>query len=96
MYYNICYTQRTVERRGSMRITPQLIRETRAALGISQEGFARRVGVAYNTVNRWEKGRSLPKSTPIIEKILGLAKEAGIDSNGGELGSKELHGPEPE
>jgi hypothetical protein len=37
------------------------------------------VGVAYNTVNRWEKGKSLPKSTPIIERILELAREAGAD-----------------
>jgi putative transcriptional regulator len=62
-----------------MKITPNLIREIREALGISQEGFARRVGVAYNTVNRWEKGKSLPKSIPIIEKILELAREAGIN-----------------
>jgi putative transcriptional regulator len=73
-----------VERRERMKITPELIREIREALGISQEGFARKVGVAYNTVNRWEKGKSLPKSTPIIEKILQLAREAGIDSKGGD------------
>jgi DNA-binding transcriptional regulator YiaG len=59
-----------MERRVKMRITPEYIREIREALGISQEGFARRVGMAYNTVNRWEKGKSLPKSTPIIERIL--------------------------
>jgi DNA-binding transcriptional regulator YiaG len=70
-----------------MKITPELIREIREALSISQEGFARRVGVAYNTVNRWEKGKSLPKSTPIIEKILELAREAGIDSKGPGIGS---------
>jgi putative transcriptional regulator len=69
-----------------MRITPDLIREIREALGISQEGFARRIGVAYNTVNRWEKGKSLPKSTPIIEKILELAREAGIDNKGPRIG----------
>jgi DNA-binding transcriptional regulator YiaG len=62
-----------------MKMTPEAIRAIREALGISQEAFARRVGVAYNTVNRWEKGKSLPKSTPIIEKVLELAKEARID-----------------
>jgi DNA-binding transcriptional regulator YiaG len=62
-----------------MKMTPEVIRAIREALGVSQEAFARRVGVAYNTVNRWEKGKSLPKSTPIIDKILELAKEARIE-----------------
>ena len=62
-----------------MKMTPEAIRAIREALGISQEAFARRVGVAYNTVNRWEKGKSLPKSTPIIDKIVELAKEARIE-----------------
>jgi putative transcriptional regulator len=64
-----------------MKMTPETIRAIREALGISQEAFARRVGVAYNTVNRWEKGKSLPKSTPIINKILEVAREAGVDDN---------------
>jgi type I restriction enzyme M protein len=62
-----------------MKMTRETIRAIRNALGVSQEAFARRVGVTYNTVNRWEKGKSLPKSTPIIEKILELAREAGTD-----------------
>jgi DNA-binding transcriptional regulator YiaG len=62
-----------------MKMTPEAIRAIREALEISQEAFARRVGVAYNTVNRWEKGKSLPKSTPIIDKILELAREARIE-----------------
>ena len=62
-----------------MKMTPETIRAIREVVGISQEAFARRVGVAYNTVHRWEKGKSLPKSTPIIEKILELAREARID-----------------
>jgi DNA-binding transcriptional regulator YiaG len=64
-----------------MKITPEAIRAIREALGISQEAFARRVGVAYNTVNRWERGKNLPKSTPIIVKILEVAREAGVDDN---------------
>jgi DNA-binding transcriptional regulator YiaG len=62
-----------------MKMTSETIRAIRDALGVSQEAFARRVRVAYNTVNRWEKGKSLPKSTPIIERILELAREAGAD-----------------
>jgi DNA-binding transcriptional regulator YiaG len=72
-----------------MKITPNLIREIREALDTSQEGFARKVGVAYNTVNRWEKGKSLPKSTPIIEKILELAREAGINDKSVSSGTSE-------
>ena len=73
-----------------MKITPALIREIREVLGISQEGFARRVGVAYNTVNRWEKGKSLPKSTPIIEKILELARETDINDKSLSSGADEV------
>jgi putative transcriptional regulator len=73
-----------------MKMTPETIRAIREALGVSQEAFARRVGVAYNTVNRWEKGKSLPKSTPIIEKVLELAREARIDDKG--LGSAANQG----
>jgi putative transcriptional regulator len=62
-----------------MKMTLEAIRAIREALGISQEAFARRVGVAYNTVNRWEKGKSLPKSIPIIDKIVELAREARIE-----------------
>ena len=32
----------------------------RRQLGLSQEDLARRLGVSYATVNRWEKGRNLP------------------------------------
>jgi DNA-binding transcriptional regulator YiaG len=84
IHCNRCYTQGTKGRRARMRITPEFVREIRQALGISQEGFARKIGVAYNTVNRWEKGKSLPKSSPIIEKILELAREAGIMNKGQE------------
>jgi type I restriction enzyme M protein len=73
-----------------MKITPNLIREIRKALDTSQEGLARRVGVAYNTVNRWEKGKSLPKSTPIIEKILELAREAGINDKSLSSGTSKV------
>lgn len=37
-----------------------LIKEVRIQLDLSQEDFAREVGVSYATVNRWENGRFLP------------------------------------
>jgi DNA-binding transcriptional regulator YiaG len=32
----------------------------RRQLALSQEDLARRLGVSYATVNRWEKGHNLP------------------------------------
>jgi len=33
------------------------IREARKKAGLSQEGLARKLGVAFATVNRWENGK---------------------------------------
>lgn len=41
-------------------MTPIAIRALRRRLGLSQEGFARRLGVSFATVNRWENGRTAP------------------------------------
>ena len=38
----------------------KLIRETRQRLGLSQEKFARKLGVSFQSVNRWENGRTKP------------------------------------
>ncbi len=37
-----------------------LIKEIRVQLDLSEEDFAREVGVSYATVNRWEKGLFMP------------------------------------
>ncbi len=39
---------------------PELVKEVRRQLGISQEGLARDLGVSFATVNRWENGKSQP------------------------------------
>jgi len=36
------------------------IKALRAALGLTQEDFAHRVGVTFASVNRWENGHSVP------------------------------------
>lgn len=36
------------------------VRDVRAALGLSQRLFARRLGVRVATVNRWERGLAEP------------------------------------
>lgn len=39
---------------------PELIRQKRKALGLTQEQAARRLGVSPTTVSKWESGQSLP------------------------------------
>ena len=41
-------------------LTPEIIRQLRAALGLSAEAFGARVGVTGNTVFQWESGRRHP------------------------------------
>ncbi len=38
----------------------QTIREIRAALSVTQEQFASKIGVTYSTVNRWENNKCIP------------------------------------
>jgi CheY-like chemotaxis protein len=54
-----------------------LVAAIREALGETQEGLARRLGVSFPTVNAWERGRSEPRArhrTALEE----LATEAGV------------------
>ena len=37
---------------------PKMIKELRAALGLTQEQFAAKVGVTYTTINRWENNKA--------------------------------------
>src|SRR5579863_7714635 len=39
---------------------PEIVRELRTRLGLSQERFASKLRVSFPTVNRWEKGKSRP------------------------------------
>ena len=39
---------------------PELVKEVRRQLALSQEDLARQLGVSYATVNRWENGQSKP------------------------------------
>ena len=41
---------------------PARLRLLRTQLGLSQEQLARRLGVSFATVNRWESGRSRPSA----------------------------------
>ncbi|MCT7992450.1 helix-turn-helix domain-containing protein [Laspinema olomoucense] len=60
---------------------PELIRTLRKRLNLSQEKFAARLGVSFQTVNRWEKGRAVPSPMAIklIELQLRQMGERGAD-----------------
>jgi len=40
--------------------TPEEIKKLRKRLGLSQEELARKIGVSFTSVNRWENGQSKP------------------------------------
>lgn len=47
-------------------MTPADLKQTRESLHISQAELARQLGVAANTVNRWEAGtRAIPPYLPL-------------------------------
>ncbi len=57
---------------------PVILRATRAALNLTQEQLAERLGVSFATVNRWEGGGNKPQRAA-QEAILALAREAGVE-----------------
>ena len=50
---------------------PEMIRELRGDLGLTQEQFAAKVGVTFSTVNRWENGKGKPSPLAMlrVEKL---------------------------
>ena len=40
---------------------PALVKRLRVQLELTQEQFAHKVGVAFSTINQWEKGRRRPQ-----------------------------------
>lgn len=41
-------------------ILPEEIKKIRTRCFLTQEDFAKKLGVAFSTVNRWEQGKSKP------------------------------------
>lgn len=58
-----------------------LVRETRQRLGLSQGKFALKLGVSFQSVNRWENRRTkpLPVALKQIEHLLHQMGENGKD-----------------
>lgn len=48
-----------------MNLSSNSIRELREMQGLSQEGFAKVIGVSVRTVARWESGASKPSSLAV-------------------------------
>ena len=44
----------------SSKAFPELVREVRRQLRISQEELAHELGVSFATINRWENGKTTP------------------------------------
>ena len=53
-----------------------LVRKLRMRMGLTQEQFAREVGVAFSTVNQWENGRRKPQPF-LLNRLLEMARELG-------------------
>ena len=47
----------------------QQLTTVRKALGWSEEICAHHLGVTYSTLNRWERGETLPRSQAILHAI---------------------------
>ncbi len=62
-------------------ITPESIRDARNALNLTQAEAARRLGVSWISLSRWENGRTRPKSPAHIRALVAMlneAKESGM------------------
>jgi len=53
---------------------PELIKELREHLGMTQEQFAQEVGVTFSTVNSWENGKRRPLPF-LVRRLLQMEEE---------------------
>jgi len=61
---------------------PDLIKELREKLDLTQEQFAQKVGVTFSTINNWEKGTRTPHPF-LFQRLLQMAEEVGLKNIGG-------------
>ena len=64
-----------------------LVKSLRARLGLTQEQFAKEVGVTFSTVNQWENGRRRPQ--PFLLNRLLEMEAAAVEDSAGRLSRKE-------
>ena len=59
---------------------PNILKDLRLAMGLTQEQFAAKVGVTFSTVNRWENGRGRPSPLAmrqidaLLEEVVGKTR----------------------
>lgn len=56
----------------------QVIKETRKKQGMTQEDLSKKVGVARQTVARWEKGEIIPDALNLMYLEIALKVEPGF------------------
>ena len=56
--------------------TAVLVKETRKRLGLTQVQFAQELGVSFQSVNRWERGKTKPLPI-LLKQIEAMVKEMG-------------------
>lgn len=59
---------------------PQMVKQLRGTLGLTQEQFAAKIGVTFSTVNRWENGKGKPSPLAML-RIEELCKETKISKD---------------
>jgi len=60
------------------RLTPNQVRHIRVMAGYSKAGLAKRLGITYQTIWRWETGRSAITGDAAY-RLATLAQQRGID-----------------
>jgi len=57
------------------------IKDLRDTLGMSQDDFAKALGISFSTISRWESGKSEPsyKQEQQLEALKSLSEEKDID-----------------
>ncbi len=53
---------------------PALVKSLRKSLGLTQEQFAKEVGVTFSTVNQWENGHRQPQPF-LLNRLVEMKKE---------------------
>lgn len=62
---------------------PEEIRKIRQYLFMTQEDFAKEIGVAFSTVNKWEGAKATPNLSA-MKRIKEFCLKHGIDFSAGE------------
>ena len=60
---------------------PEILKELRTKLNLSQEELAAKLGVAFSTINRWENEHSAPrgKAKKAIRELMESIEESGVE-----------------